>query len=287
MSEVEQDIASNFLAGESLSAGMMLRAAREGSGLHIAALAVAMKVPVKKLEALEADRLDLLPDVVFIRALASSVCRALKIDARPILAKLPQSAIPRLGTEQPYINAPYDAPNYARQFVMPSSLKNPSVVAVIVLLFAALFLFFSPKNELVGKGIDTAQVDTSSSDISPAVTDSNRVATEVAMPPTGVVSLNSVGHTAELLPSLVPAIPPSPDLVSFKVRGASWVEVADARGIIQLRKTLAAGESVSASGELPLSVVVGRADVTEVLVRGQQFSLDGISKENVARFEVK
>lgn len=283
MSEVEQDIASNFLAGESQSAGMMLRAAREGSGLHIAALAVAMKVPVKKLEALEADRLDLLPDVVFIRALASSVCRALKIDARPILAKLPQSAIPRLGTEQPYINAPYDA----RQFVMPSSLKNPSVVAVIVLLFAALFLFFLPKNELVGKGIDTAQLDTSSADISPAVTDSNRVATEVAMPPTGVVSLNSVGHTAELLPSLVPAIPPSPDLVSFKVRGASWVEVADARGIIQLRKTLAAGESVSASGELPLSVVVGRADVTEVLVRGQQFSLDGISKDNVARFEVK
>ena len=38
-----------------LTAGALLRQAREASGLHIAALAVTMKVPVKKLEALESD----------------------------------------------------------------------------------------------------------------------------------------------------------------------------------------------------------------------------------------
>ena len=58
-----------------VTAGSLLRTAREREGLHIAALAVSMKVPVKKLEALEADRLDLLPDAVFVRALAASVCR--------------------------------------------------------------------------------------------------------------------------------------------------------------------------------------------------------------------
>ena len=72
------------------SAGQLLREAREAQGLHVAALAVALKVPVKKLEALEADRLEELPDAVFVRALASSVCRALKIDPAPILEKLPQ-----------------------------------------------------------------------------------------------------------------------------------------------------------------------------------------------------
>ena len=55
------------------SAGAMLREARELEGLDIAALAVSLKVPVKKLEALEADRFDLLPDTVFARALAASV----------------------------------------------------------------------------------------------------------------------------------------------------------------------------------------------------------------------
>ena len=48
----------------SLTAGAMLRKARMAAGLHVAALAVSMKVPVKKLEALEGDRLDLLPDAV-------------------------------------------------------------------------------------------------------------------------------------------------------------------------------------------------------------------------------
>ena len=48
-----------------MSAGSLLRQAREAAGLSIATLAVLLKVPVKKLEALEADHFDLLPDAVF------------------------------------------------------------------------------------------------------------------------------------------------------------------------------------------------------------------------------
>ena len=57
------------------------------TGLHVATLAAALKVPVHKLEALEADDIDALPDAVFARALAASVCRSLKIDPAPVLAK--------------------------------------------------------------------------------------------------------------------------------------------------------------------------------------------------------
>src|SRR6059036_2717399 len=81
---------------QQLSAGSLLREAREAAGLHVATLAVALKVPVRKLEALEDDRYDQLPDAVFVRALASSVCRTLKIDAQPVLERLPQTATPRL-----------------------------------------------------------------------------------------------------------------------------------------------------------------------------------------------
>ena len=49
-------------AGPAVTAGSLLREARAAAGLHIAALAVSLKVPVRKLEALEADRLYLLPD---------------------------------------------------------------------------------------------------------------------------------------------------------------------------------------------------------------------------------
>ncbi len=90
-----------------ITAGMMMRSAREAAGLHVAALAVSMKIPVKKLEALEADRLDLLHDAVFVRALAASVCRALKIDAAPVLSKLPLNAAPKLNPDERGINAPF------------------------------------------------------------------------------------------------------------------------------------------------------------------------------------
>ncbi|MBU7575138.1 MAG: helix-turn-helix domain-containing protein, partial [Hydrogenophaga sp.] len=66
-------------AGEGASRPVLLRAAREAAGLHIAALAAALKVPVKKLEALEAGRYSELPDLTFARALASSACRHLKV----------------------------------------------------------------------------------------------------------------------------------------------------------------------------------------------------------------
>jgi len=89
-----------------MTAGGLLKEARQAAGMHIAALAVALKVPVSKLEALEADNYAVLPDTVFVRALASSVCRTLKIDAAPILSLLPQSQSPRLSVDSAGINAP-------------------------------------------------------------------------------------------------------------------------------------------------------------------------------------
>src|SRR4051794_2894478 len=116
MSDSEQAQASGgFAASDPAdtgpSAGAMLRAAREAAGLHVAALAVALKVPVRKLEALEADQYDVLTDAVFVRALASSVCRTLKIAPQPVLERLPQIAAPRLIAKTENINTPFHAPS--------------------------------------------------------------------------------------------------------------------------------------------------------------------------------
>ena len=88
--------------------------AREAAGLHVAALAVSLKVPVRKLEALEEDRYDLLTDAVFVRALASSICRTLKIDPQPVLDRLPQTTAPRLAQDSDGINAPSARPAMPR-----------------------------------------------------------------------------------------------------------------------------------------------------------------------------
>ncbi|OYU60371.1 MAG: helix-turn-helix domain-containing protein, partial [Bradyrhizobium sp. PARBB1] len=136
----------------SQTAGALLRAAREREGLHVAALAVSIKVPVKKLEALEADRLDLLPDAVFVRALAGSVCRALKIDPVSVLDLLPSSGPPKLRPDGRGINTPFDSPRAGGGHNLKNAIARPPTVIVIVLLLAALgvFLFPDASTELAG-----------------------------------------------------------------------------------------------------------------------------------------
>ncbi len=296
----------------SLSAGTMLRNARESSGLHVAALAVSMKIPVKKLEALEADRFDLLPDAVFVRALASSMCRALKIDPAPVLQKLPQNIIPRLDTEERGINAPFHSPGQATSLSIPAFFAKPAVLLVLALLVGVVGLAFLPEMQKPEPASDPVAL------VAPALppaTAKEEVTTPVEVAPTNqmpVVVPAAVPTVAATLPAAAPSLPEpakaavpatpvkvempgavvdvagaSTGLVVFKVRGPSWVEVTDGKGVVQLRKTLVQGETIGASGALPLSVVVGRVDVTDVEVRGKAFSLAGIGKDNVARFEVK
>lgn len=124
------------------SAGALIRRAREDAGLHIAALAVALKVPVKRLEALEADRYDLLPDAVFARALAGSVCRSLKLDPARVLPLLPQSQV-RAPTVDGKINEPFRAAESAKPGW--TQISRPAWIAAAVLAVAALLVYFWPE----------------------------------------------------------------------------------------------------------------------------------------------
>ena len=140
------------------SAGSMLRAARERQGLHIAALAAAIKVPQAKLEALEAGRYDELTDATFVRALAHSVSRVLKIDAKPVLELLPPVHGALLERVDHGLKAPFqDRPG--RQ--QPSELRlwhRPVFWVVVVLLLAAAgFLLWPQLGTLLGHAAVAAE----------------------------------------------------------------------------------------------------------------------------------
>ena len=310
-----------------LSAGGMLRQAREAAGLHIAALAVSLKVPVKKLEALEADRFELLPDAVFVRALASSVCRTLKIDAAPVLGRLPQTSRPALTYQGVGINTPFRTPGDGPGPSVWAQVSRPAVLAGIVLLLGALVLIFLPalktgveevsifskdvekfpasvavpqtvstdatKPDVINADTGVAAVTQSPATLSGAVPGMTQ--TVVATPAaaavaTSLVSVDPPSQPAVVKPvaaaSSTPAVPPA-GIVVFTAKGESWVEVTDAKRQVVLRRILSAGEMASASGALPLAAVVGRADATDVQVRGKAFDMSTFAKDNVARFEVK
>lgn len=126
------------------SPGALLRAAREAAGVDRPALALALKVSVRKLEALEDDQFDQLPDLVFVRALASSVCRTLKIDARDILALLPQTHAPRLQNDDSGLNTPFRTPSDIARTPLMDRLSRPMVMAAMAILLGALVLIFFP-----------------------------------------------------------------------------------------------------------------------------------------------
>lgn len=290
------------------SAGALLRAARETAGLHVAALAVSMKVPVKKLEALEADRFDLLPDAVFVRALASSVCRNLKIDPAPILSRLPHQHVPRLGASEGGINAPFHAAGENRPLSVPAAFKQPVVLVVLLLLVAALVVVFFPEwqteapPEEVAAPSESVLIVPSAQNAAPEVPAPSVVAAEPVVPavlpaasaslaplaPAPVAIAAAVAVPEVMKPASAPSLAPvAGQHVVFRVKGPSWVEVTDAKGVVLMRRNLVQGDAAGISGALPLSVVVGRADVTEVDVKGKPFNLAAFAKDNVARFEVK
>jgi cytoskeleton protein RodZ len=285
------------MSEDGVTAGMLLRRAREASGLHVAALAVSLKVPVRKLEALEEDRYDLLTDAVFVRALASSICRTLKIDPQPVLDRLPQTTPPRLARDVDRINASFRAPDDAAPPTWLHQLTRPVFLAVFGLLLAALVVVLLPAREQENTTAEVTQPATPSLPVANVPVDP-----AVALPPpdSAVTAVASPAITASVAPAPVAPAPvadapvsdPAPAVattstVIFKAKAPSWVEVTDAKGAVAVRKVLAAGEAAGASGELPLRVTIGKVDSTEVQVRGKPFDLRPVSRDNVARFEVK
>lgn len=287
-----------------ITPGTYLRESREAAGLHLATLAASLKVSVGKLEALEHDRFDLLPDAVFTRALASSVCRMLKLDPAPVLTRLPPIAVAKFVSQNRGINTPFRHRTAGPAPSMLSQISRPAVLAGVVLLLGALVLIFLPsiRNEPSFAGLlGSPEVADKSgpqfpTDLLPtAPLEESAVADALPVPSSESV----VADSPKAAPSAEALAAPAPGLVAtggvavtgavatFQATGESWVQVTDAKGAVVLNRTLKAGEAAEVSGLLPLSAVVGRADVTQVQVRGQAFDLRAVSKNNVARFEVK
>lgn len=273
------------------SAGQLIKQARMQAGLHIAALAVTLKVPVKRLEALEDDNLNLLPDMVFVRALAASVCNTLKIDPEPILALMPKSDSTRLDNVSKSIDTPIRRSALSNDKVNPMDfMKTPWMIGGAALLLGAAAIYFWPA--MKSDSTKTIQESKTSGVIEMASKESNAIqVTPVVATPVTAATAPAISTDTANQPSALTAsantTTVSDGIVAFKASGDTWIEVKDAKGATVFKQLMKAGESAGANGVLPLSVTVGSTNFTQVLVRGQVKDLTSIAKNNVAFFEVK
>ncbi|MCY1506050.1 Cytoskeleton protein RodZ [compost metagenome] len=283
------------------TAGDMLREAREAHGLHIEMVAAALKVPPQKLIALEADDIASLPDPVFARALASSVCRALRIDPAPVLAKLPGAQRAPLAETNRTLNARVVSDTPRWNGGRSSGLPSRALLAVVVLLLiGAGVLFWMPQSAFDQIGASVARLTAKSDAESVPSADQGGVSEPVptqAVAPTGPAGAAPAAGVV----AAVPAAPASAPMVAvantstassqqlvFVAREECWITVTEAGGKQLLRRSLQVGETVGLSGTLPLSVVVGRASAVDVQVNGKPYDLKPVTRGGgVARFEVK
>ena len=289
-----------------VTAGGLLRAAREKHGLHIAALAAAMKVAPRKLDALENDRWSELPDATFVRALALTVCRTLKIDAKPVLDLLPPAQTMALQTIGEHLNAPFhDADGRSDTSVAGLAIR-PMVWAAAVLMLAAVAVYFVPAAWF--KRLQPAAVVVSA----PATSAVTPVPMPVRVPAASAPALPGsaaagLTNSAALLPEASAAAatssvgetvfsaPPINALqttaavgaLQLRTSEASWVDVRDARGQVLLSRIVQPGEMVGLDGAPPLRLTIGNATATQLSFRGQAVNLTPNTRDNVARVELR
>ncbi|MFT3955618.1 MAG: helix-turn-helix domain-containing protein [Piscinibacter sp.] len=280
------------------TAGGLLRQARQAQGMHIAMLAAATKVPQRKLEALEADRLDELPDATFTRALAQTVCRALKIDPAPVMALLPSLPGQRLEHVGEGINAPFRERSAPAQASDWSFIGSPAVWAPLLLLLVTALVYFLPAGMVslpgVGGGASAPVASPAVVAVSaPTVAATELPASAVVQAPAAPASVVvETVHSAPAAPddaasAAAPAAAPVAGVLQLRVNAESWIEVLDARGQPLLSRLLQPGEAVGVDGATPLRLTIGNAGATQVSFRGKPVELTGVTRDNVVRMELK
>ena len=300
-----------------MSAGRLLREARERQGLHIAALAASIKVTQKKLEALEANRFGELPDATFTRALAQTVCRALKIDGAEIMRLLPPPAGHRLEQVGEGLNAPFRGRPGAlvQRGEWTSALRSPAFWLTALVLLAALALYFVP-GRLLGlavPGSGAAKLVAAAAPASGAVAVPTPRAEVPGMPPdikpeegapiaapVDVVVANgspiddrvAASSAAASIAMAAPTAPTAPTapavgLLQVQTSAASWVDISDARGVSLISRLVKAGEAVGVDGTPPFKVRIGNVAGTRLAYRGQPVELAAATRDNIARLELK
>jgi len=297
-------------AGE--TAGSLLRAAREKQGLHIAALAASIKVTPRKLDALEHDRYDELPDATFTRALAQTVCRSLKIDPQPVLALLPHAEAPPLEHVAGSLNTPFrDRPGREAPAGLATAAIRPLVWAGGVLLLAAAVLYFLPSGLLqfpheqaeapppaagvAGAGADAASAnepalapvdDAASAPVTTPAAD-NAASTPAAPASALISTVNSAVNGTPAAPASAPPATTSAGVVQLTADATSWVELRDASDKVLLSRVLQPGESLGFDGASPFRLTIGNAQATRLSFHGKPVDLAPKTRDNVARLQLQ
>jgi cytoskeleton protein RodZ len=298
MSESENAVDDQAAAAPSpaipVTAGGLLKAARQAAGVHMAVLSVNLKVPVRQLEALESNHLPPDQSPVFARALVCSVCRQLRTDPAPILALMPLTSnyLEPHGAVR-YANTP--PANLGRIDESAAAWPYKTIGASLGLLLLIVALVWMPNlsqwpwlqpvlAKLSATSSTTAEVAASG-----AAADTLAVGTSPATEQTPMGAVSAVPQQAAT-PSVAGVVATNaaalPSELNLTALGSSWVEVRDVKNQVIWTGVVKTGDTQRVPIVQSATVTIGRAEAIQAVYKGQPVDLRLHTKDNVARFEV-
>jgi cytoskeleton protein RodZ len=292
-----------------LSAGAMLRSAREAAGLSVVDVAQQLKLAPRQVQALEEDDFQRLPGRTFARGFARNYARFIQLDPDAVLALMPATeSAPALdrpsfaAARRPMGEIPVE--RAAKRSGAPRALV---LLLVLVIVGAAAYYQYSrqasdahreaavagggaprttsgmlaaPSSGTTGGSTTTALPNP----VSAPAPAGNAAAASEATPAAPAADASAAPATAATTSAAARANDASLVLV-FK--GTSWAEVKDASGRVILQMTGGAGMTQTVSGAPPLELSLGNAPDVAVTFRGQTLDLAPYTRGVVARVALK
>jgi len=306
------------------SAGMVLRAARDGAGLSIDAVAQQLKLAPRQVQALEDDDFAALPGRTFVRGFVRNYARFVGLDPDEVVALLPGADV------APSLSRPTITPSSRPMGHLPADATPKrswtgwviALVLVGIVVAAGVYEFRRPQGESRRIGVDrTAPAATQAPPPAAGVTSGgtttaglpNPLGDAPNAPATPPSAVEAAAGTASTAPSATnaspaggsPASAPSaatstpeattaspaaagnePALV-LTFKGMSWAQVKDRNGNTLIAQNYPAGTTQSVSGPLPLDIVIGNAPQVTATFRGQNVDLAPFVRGTVARLSIK
>jgi cytoskeleton protein RodZ len=269
---------------EAMTAGAVLRHARERAGWSIDMVSQQLKLAPRQVQALEEDDFAQLPGRTFVRGFMRNYARLLHLDGEALLSSLPESdTVPSLDrpTLTPTARTMGDLPTESP--AKPSSARWAIPLALVAIVAIALAYEFG--RPLLERG--KAELATRSA---PAPQKAAVAPAPVAeTPPAAAQAPAAQPDTAQAEPPTIAApIPPGTETpLVFVFRGTSWIEVRDAKGTIVLSTMGYPGATHAVGGAFPMDVTLGNAEAVAVTFNGAPFDTSSYVKQNVAKFRIQ
>ena len=221
------------------SFGSSLRRERELRGVTLQEISASTKIGVSMLQAIEEDRLDKLPQGLFVRGFIREYARFLALDEQKILTELSFHA-----SQTPAVEAPSRSEEEHRMSSrFASRLVNGGLMASVFAAVAAL---------IVVPGM--ARRNAAAPPLPPVET----TATPVALPGASVTQAVSAVTPAAAVESAPASPPPQPLQLTLTATEDCWIGL-DVGGDRVENRVLRKGESFSISARQNASLAVGNA----------------------------